>query len=269
MDGVLKKIIFTIIMIFFSGGVFIFSIYTWFHPYKSEIHPIDFTISSNDSITFSSNGKDFKRVLTREDFLELPKSLEGVSTTFDGDISFYKSFSYFDGDKEYITSKKDNKSYLELSFSIQSDNDAMLYLSLLSPINIGNFDKSVRVGFIQGDSKIIWEPNSDIHSEEGVHKALVYYDKIVDLNNNKEVLEYRGIKKEISKKDKVLAYSKNSNYFSTVKPLNQSTIECFSLKKGIQKVKIYLWIESQDVDYNENDLFEQLQFSFLFTTKSS
>lgn len=278
MDVVLKKIYFTIIMIFLSGGVLIFSIFTWFHPFKNDISSIDFTISSFDDILFSTTTNDFKKMLTREDFNKIPSSLNGISTVFekkDGNITFYKTSNFIENDKEYIISKKDNKSYLELSFYIKSAKNQNLYLSPLSHINIEPFEKSIRVGFFKDDNnKLIWEPNSDIHTKEGVHKALAHYDKIVNEESNKNALEYRGIKSEISKKDKILSYSKDDRYFSNVfvkstLSMNDSVLECFSLKKGMNKVKVYLWIESQDVDYDENDLFEQLQFSFIFTTKNS
>ena len=276
MDRAFRKIIFTIIMIAICGGVFIFSTITWFQNTDISIQNVDISISSLESILFSTNQKEWKKVLSNEDFKTgIPSFLEGLSTSFELDekekIIFYKVSTNIEDDKDYYLSKKvKNPKVVYLSFSIQSDQDGMLTLHSSSDVLTSDFDKSIRVAFLENHQlKLVWEPHSDVHTEEGIHRALVYYDKIIGLGPGEEILSYRGVKKDITKKDKVLLTSRSNDYFSTISPKNnENGLDCFAIKKGITDIEVYLWIESQDVDYDENFDFQRLQLSLQFSSST-
>ena len=275
MDRVLRKVFLTIIMIIVCGSLFIFSTFVWFHNNSIKSSNIDVTISSLDDITLSVDKKNWSNVLANDDFSNIPKKLEGLSTTgvIDDkkDMSFYKVSYYTVDNKDYYLVKKESSpKVLSLSFYLNSKEDGNLYLSSNSNAIIENLDKSIRVGILEeNDLKIIWEPFSDIHTEDGVHKALIYYDTITSVGPLEKKIKYRGVLKEIKKEDKVAINSKSESYFRYVNTKetvtnNKSDIECFKVSKGIHKLKVYLWIESQDVDYDDSYLFEQLNFSLQF-----
>lgn len=49
----------------------------------------------------------------------------------------------------------------------------------------------------------------------------------------------------------------------------EENIEIFSLEAGITKVRIYIWIEGQDVDCENMSAIGNIIFNFQFTTNPS
>ena len=134
MDRVLRKVFLTIIMIIVCGSLFIFSTFVWFHNNSIKSSNIDVTISSLDDITLSVDKKNWSNVLANDDFSNIPKKLEGLSTTgvIDDkkDMSFYKVSYYTVDNKDYYLVKKESSpKVLSLSFYLNSKEDGNLYLS--------------------------------------------------------------------------------------------------------------------------------------------
>ena len=48
-----------------------------------------------------------------------------------------------------------------------------------------------------------------------------------------------------------------------------NNIEAFNLRSGISKYRIYMWIEGQDVDCENNASFGNMAFNLQFTTNPS
>ena len=46
-------------------------------------------------------------------------------------------------------------------------------------------------------------------------------------------------------------------------------MEMFNLKAGITKIRVYIWIEGQDVDCENNSAVGDIEFNFQFTTHPS
>ena len=124
----------------------------------------------------------------------------------------------------------------------------------------------------------IWEPNYDTHSDNGIKNAKEVYGINVNRNNNNEIL-YDGLVANITKNDKILiADANNKNHPDLFKRVDvdyltksdfDTNIEIFSLKAGITKVRIYIWIEGQDVDCENNSAVGDIEFNFQFTTNPS
>ena len=114
----------------------------------------------------------------------------------------------------------------------------------------------------------IWEPNDDVHTAPAVSAAKSIYG-LDTTPTSAAPLPYYGVK-AVTKKP-VPLNSKDEASFAVVTPSiqttegNKDTKEVFGLTKGITKVRIYMWIEGQDVDCENNasgsDITYDVQFS--------
>lgn len=185
----------------------------------------------------------------------------------------------------------------DLFFKTSSPKD--LYLSSNSKItylgekSVG-IENAARVAFlnegVSGDNAsvaqnlnnaseaIIWEPNYDIHTEYGVKNALNVYG----LNTSTagaQPLPYYGVISDIATSDNVLITEANSNrhpnFFRSVNANikttsnNTNNNELISLSAGITKLRIYMWLEGQDVDCEDNASYGDISFQLEFTTNPS
>ncbi len=108
---------------------------------------------------------------------------------------------------------------------------------------------------------IIWEPNYDVHTEFGVRNAREVYN-IETSQTGAARIPYDGIISEINSRDNVLIRNANSrthpNLFERVNVdiatrRNFTTLqEIVRLQPGISKIRVYIWIEGQDVDCEDN-----------------
>ena len=103
-----------------------------------------------------------------------------------------------------------------------------------------------------GNDSYIWEPNYDVHTVDGVAAAKDVYG-ITTTQSGGSRIPYKGVNAEfytpiyIDQTDK-------SSYFTSVNP-KVATIQGFtanqtlmSIPAGITKVRVYMWLEGQDVD---------------------
>lgn len=155
-------------------------------------------------------------------------------------------------------------------------------------VTLGNTASTSSVETIQGlnggtsSPVIIWEPNYDAHTANGVLNASSIYSVAgLTEGTGNEAVAYDGIKApfDTSIETKVTIQTANktqfSNYFDTVTPTIK-TIDGFSsyqqltsLSTGITKIRVYLWIEGQDVDCENNASGGNIQFNLKLSTSSS
>ena len=100
--------------------------------------------------------------------------------------------------------------------------------------------------------------------------------QVINLNVSNHV-RITGV--NITKNDKILIEdANNKNHPDKFKKVNvdyltssnfENNIEVFSLKAGITKVRVYIWIEGQDVDCENNSAVGDVDFNFQFTTNPS
>jgi predicted ribosomally synthesized peptide with SipW-like signal peptide len=118
----------------------------------------------------------------------------------------------------------------------------------------------------------MWEPNFDVHTATGITHAKDTYD--IDTGETDNRLAYNGVKAEISKENNQLLNSDDSNYFAAVTPTysttaaNTNAFEIFGLSAGITKVRIYMWIEGQDVDCENNASGGNITYNLQITTEA-
>ena len=129
-------------------------------------------------------------------------------------------------------------------------------------------DTATIQGLTPDGTACIWEPNYDVHTAAAVSAASSIYGQTTS-KTGAAPLPYYGVKAEIKKPVPLNSTAEAS--FDKVTPSiqttesNKDTKEVFGLKKGITKVRIYMWVEGQDVDCENNasgsDITYDVQFS--------
>lgn len=148
----------------------------------------------------------------------------------------------------------------------------------------GTLDAGSTAGDIQAlknatsSSVVIWEPNYDVHTASAVANASSNYG-IADLTQTgAERLDYNGVKAEIPASANIPLASASTTYFSKVTPKIATTAsgiipsayeEAFTLKAGITKMRIYMWLEGQDVDCENNASGGSLTFNLQFSSSAN
>lgn len=159
--------------------------------------------------------------------------------------------------------------------------DGIKNASRVAFITLGNADASSGSSTLQaitgGTDKIIWEPNSDTHTSYGVANANEIYG-VDDLHQGEgnAVVPYEGIKAEFGADQKITlqnakasgtnATGTNENYFASVTPnikTNNTMVETelMTLSRGVTKIRVYMWVEGQDVDCENNASGGQIQLN--------
>ena len=103
----------------------------------------------------------------------------------------------------------------------------------------------------------MWEPNYNVHTEAAIAHARDTYGLDVSATQDSAVA-YDGIIAEITADAKVKVgeanATKHSTNFKTVTPSyktiegNATSTQIFGLEAGVTKVRIYMWVEGQDID---------------------
>ena len=123
----------------------------------------------------------------------------------------------------------------------------------------------------------IWEPNYNRHTSTGITNAKDNYGKTVT-DNSTTADDYYGVKAVIPSDSPVALASKDSNYFSAVTPEYKTKdtgekVSMLTLEAGITKVRIYMWVEGQDVDCENTasgtDISYTVKFSIPSTTSGT
>ena len=152
---------------------------------------------------------------------------------------------------------------------------------------LGNTAAGSSIDTIQGlnagttANKYIWEPNYDVHTAAAVAHARDVYGETTT-QTGASALSYSGVKAAIADTDNVLLNvsgatqytTRNADFFGTVAP-TYKTVEgfsekpqIFSLAAGVTKVRIYMWIEGQDVDCENNASGGNITYDLQITTEA-
>ena len=125
-------------------------------------------------------------------------------------------------------------------------------------------------------STYIWEPNYNIHTPAGIANARDVYGK-VDVTADNAILPYSGVISEINDSDNILLGNatqtdddtkfKNVTIAYKTKANFTHYIPAFQLSNGITKVRIYMWVEGQDVDCENNASNGNITFDLQITTE--
>ncbi len=116
-----------------------------------------------------------------------------------------------------------------------------------------------------GNVSYIWEPNYDTHTVDGVKAAKNVYG-IVTTQSGGARIPYKGVNSEFATPIYVNETDKSS-YFTSVNPRVLTTKDfnanqaLMNIPAGISKVRIYMWLEGQDVDMENNAAGSQLLYN--------
>lgn len=148
----------------------------------------------------------------------------------------------------------------------------------------------------------IWEPNYDVHTSSGIANARDVYG-ITTSATGGSLLTYYGVKAPIADANNVLlseanitaaqcfvsgavnrsittegdcttasgSWVSNSTYFGavtrdyTTTAANTNNFQVFGLSAGITKIRVYMWVEGQDVDCENEASGSDIDFDLAFT----
>lgn len=123
------------------------------------------------------------------------------------------------------------------------------------------------------ESTKIWEPNIDVHTESAVVNARDTYGIPTETTDANQI-SYFGINQEIPEANAVPLSDTNKagTYFSAVTPAiatkqgyTTDITNFYTLSAGITKMRIYMWVEGQDVDCENtasgSDISYDIQFA--------
>ncbi len=111
----------------------------------------------------------------------------------------------------------------------------------------------------------IWEPNYDRHTAYGVRNARDVYG-LTTTTSGAARLPYRGVNEEFQTPIYIDQTDKSS-YFSPVNPKVATVMgftanqELMNIPAGITKVRVYMWLEGQDVDMENNIAATKLSYT--------
>ena len=121
---------------------------------------------------------------------------------------------------------------------------------------------------------ILWEPNYDVHTEHGIINARKFYN-IDTTVSNASVIPYDGVIGTVTSGAMVPISDANStNYpglFQRVdvdiytKSTNNENKELFNVEAGITKIRVYMWLEGQDVDSENSASHGEITFFLEFS----
>ena len=209
----------------------------------------------------------------------------GKSTETNGTNGMFIAFDLF------FKVEKETPLYLTTSSSVVakegSSDQGLKNASRVAFLNEGTSDISVAPETIQqlkgatDGTTYIWEPNYDTHTDAAVANARDTYGITTSTTGGNQ-LPYDGIISDITSGDNVLlSNAKASSFaekFKAVTPdyktnaafggSQQEYVPIFTLNKGISKVRVYMWVEGQDVDCENNASGTDISFNLHFSANS-
>ena len=137
-----------------------------------------------------------------------------------------------------------------------------------------DYSTAQRLKTLDNNQVTIWEPNYDVHTKHGVSHALNIYG-ITTTETNASILPYDGVIGTVSNSAKVKMKNANSNNYPDLfkkvnvgiytKRENNQNNYLMDLEIGITKMRVYMWLEGQDVDSenkaSQGDISYFLQFT--------
>lgn len=232
-----------------------------------------------------------------------PTSTAGVVNSGKLDMFFGQVQSGNQADTYILTTTKEKEihgetgKFITFDIFLKSTQPATIYLNSTSSItskdnintsNSTGIENAARIAILnQGTASsssaaqnlrgatnaLIIEPNYDVHTNAGIQNAENIYGYSGLRATGNSALSYYGVKTAIA--TGVPLNSKSSEYFSIVNPdikLEKSFFggetkrQLFKINEGITKIRVYLWVEGQDVDCEDMASGANLNFNLQFTS---
>lgn len=121
----------------------------------------------------------------------------------------------------------------------------------------------------------LWEPNYDVHKTNAIAHARDTYGLTITEGPNAKRVNYDGIMADVpvdtvkvgeanATKHATQFKAVTSNYLTTAANANYTQI--FGITAGVTKVRIYMWVEGQDVDCENSASGGNINYDLQFTT---
>lgn len=132
-----------------------------------------------------------------------------------------------------------------------------------------------------GSTVYIWEPNPNLHTAAASNHARDNYGLAgIATDGTQSPVEYYGIKQEIATPGIELINTNNGNdttNFTKVTPSYKESVDVdsgkmpvtdiFTIQAGITKVRVYMWIEGQDIDCENTASGTDISFNLQIQVK--
>ena len=180
---------------------------------------------------------------------------------------------------------KDTQVYLTTNSGVTTEDTpdtGIKNASRIAFVNLGHTTAGDTVANIQalnaGESAqvYLWEPNYDVHTAAGVANARDVYNKTTTETGG-SLLPYSGIIADIPSSSDVLlgeaTATAHDTLFKDVTPTYKTVagfdkyVQIFTLTGGITKYRIYMWVEGQDVDCENNASGGSITFDLQISTE--
>lgn len=208
-----------------------------------------------------------------------------MDTTETGALDMYDGEVTSDGGVLKLSTTKAAKeahgasgNYVAFDVFFKTESGGQIYLTTSANVTATAEDKGLknasRIAFVKEGNKpadaavneiyalngatetdvVVWEPNYDAHTSYGVTQAsTVYGINTLSAGTGNAKVEYKGVKAPVQTKELTYTddnYVKVDTIGTLATPTSYTAI--FSLATGITKMRIYFWVEGQDVDCENN-----------------
>lgn len=267
------------------------SIYTLFYEKEDNIN---MKVSVSNGIQISVDAETWKTYINNNDIIssaytgntnQIPNQMSAVSSAGDIDLStgfmkMFKSFHEIDSNIESgyriesqrsIESSGTRGDFIAFDLFVLSNEDTAVYLSNNS--DVISYENScaknaLRVAFLyQGVSEDA-EGAIELKGAESFNDLDQLTNVIWEPNNTKDGAYY-AINQDIKSEDSV-DYQSTGDKFTLIIPSIQTPVlnneygtskTLFNLNKGINKIRIYAWVEGQDSDCTSNISVEDIMYN--------
>ena len=200
------------------------------------------------------------------------------STAKAGNIGDYIAFDMF------LRVDQDQTIYLTTSSNVTAkegtEDKGLKNASRVGFVTLGNASSETAAGTLQAlntpaANAIIWEPNADAHTARGNASAIEYG---ITVNNKTDRTGYFGLKKEISNPTKLKDAMNGTDTTNaaevtpnivTPETYTGSYKQVIRLNAGVTKIRVYMWVEGQDVDCENNASGTDISYNVQLSTQAS
>lgn len=206
--------------------------------------------------------------------LQTDKASDEVTTTGEYDKGYYMAFDVF-----LKVETPSDKLYMSGAVSEPITDKGLANAARIALIKGPNtVATSASTSEIQslptaGGSVVMWEPNADTHTANGVNNATALGWASLTAGEGNPTVAYDGSLAEASKvvladataAKNPAAFQKTTPNWATAKSGTPSLEMPSGLDAGITKYRVYLWIEGQDVDCENNASGTDVQYDMTFS----
>lgn len=210
---------------------------------------------------------------TGNNILTATKSTETNSTTTGDFVAFDLFFQSNEAHDIYLTS---NSSVTATATATDSGIQNAARVAFITEGNVayGSAASAAQALKTPG-TPYIWEPNYDVHTASGIDNARNTYG-ITTTATGGTKLSYSGVKTAIAESAAQALNSKDETYFTAMKTNGSlaagipttAYLNAFHIDEGVTKVRVYMWVEGQDVDCEDKASGGSLSYNLSFSIDS-